>query len=203
MQIKLRMNSKINTITKELDEHLDSVKKIINNKELLNQILIISEKCIKAIKKGNKIIFIGNGGSAADAIHLTAELVGKLKFKRKPLPAIELVSNPSILTSIGNDYKFEDIFTKQIESIGKKGDILIAITTSGLSKNIINAIKTSVRIGLNIIILTGNNKNYLNKYKSYILRVPHTNTQRIQECHILIGHIFCSLIEIALAKKIN
>jgi D-sedoheptulose 7-phosphate isomerase len=197
------MNSRINSITKELDEHLNSVRKIFNNKELLNQILIISQKCISAIKKGNKIIFIGNGGSAADAMHLTAELVGKLKFKRKPLPAIDLVSNPSILTSIGNDYKFEDIFTKQIESVGKKGDILIAITTSGLSKNIINAIKISDKIGLDTIILTGNKKNYLNKYKSYILKVPDTNTQRIQECHILIGHIFCSLIENAFVKKIN
>ncbi len=197
------MNTKISSITKELEEHLDSVKKILNNKKLLNQILNISKKCIRAIKKNNKIIFIGNGGSAADAMHLTGELVGKLKFKRKPLPAVDLVSNSSILTSIGNDYKFEDIFSKQIESIGKKGDILIAITTSGLSKNIINAIKTSVRMDLNIIVLTGNNKNYLNKYKSYILRVPHINTQRIQECHILIGHIFCSLIENAVAKKIN
>ena len=190
-------------ILKELNEHSFIIKKIINNKKLLDQILIISKKCIRAINNKKKIIFIGNGGSAADAIHLTAELVGKLRFKRNPLPAIDLVSNPSILTSIGNDYKFEDIFTKQIESIGKKGDILIAITTSGLSKNIINAIKISDKIGLDTIILTGNKKNYLNKYKSYILKVPDTNTQRIQECHILIGHIFCSLIENAFVKKIN
>jgi len=190
-------------ILKELNEHSFIIKKIINNKKLLDQILIISKKCIRAINNKKKIIFIGNGGSAADAMHLTAELVGKLKFKRKPLPAIDLVSNPSILTSIGNDYKFEDIFTKQIESVGKKGDILIAITTSGLSKNIINAIKISDKIGLDTIILTGNKKNYLNKYKSYILKVPYTNTQRIQECHILIGHIFCSLIENAFVKKIN
>lgn len=194
------MNLKKNQIVKELDEHLSVVVKVLNDKKLLNQILIISQKCIRAIKKGNKIIFVGNGGSAADAIHLTAELVGKLKFKRKPLPAVDLVSNPSILTSIGNDYKFEDIFTKQIEAIGKKNDILIAITTSGLSKNIINVIKTSEKLGLGTIILTGNKKNYLDQFNSYILKIPETNTQRIQECHILIGHIFCSLIENAFIK---
>jgi D-sedoheptulose 7-phosphate isomerase len=195
------MNLKQNQIVKELDEHLSVVVKVLNDKKLLNQILIISQKCIRAIKKGNKIIFVGNGGSAADAMHLTAELVGKLKFKRKPLPAIDLVSNPSILTSIGNDYKFEDIFAKQIEAIGKKNDILIAITTSGLSKNIINAIKTSENLGLSIIILTGNKKNYLDQFnRNIILKIPHTNTQRIQEYHILIGHIFCSLIENAFIK---
>ena len=153
---------------------------------------------IKSIKKGNKIILFGNGGSASDAQHIAAELVVKYNKKRRSIPAISLSTDTSKLTAIGNDFSFNEIFSRQIESMGKPGDIAIGITTSGKSKNVINALEVAKKKKLISIILTKKkypNKKKLEKISNFILGVPAEETARIQELHILIGHLMCAVID--------
>ncbi len=155
----------------------------------------IADICIKALRSGNKIMFAGNGGSAADAQHLAAELVGKLNFDRPPLAAMALTTDTSILTAIGNDYGFEYVFSRQIEALGKAGDILIAISTSGNSANIIRAIQTAKRHKIIIIGLTGEDGGHMRGRCDTIFYAPSDMTQEIQEMHMKLGHEFCALIE--------
>ena len=153
---------------------------------------------IKTLKKGNKIILFGNGGSASDAQHIAAELVVKYKKKRRSIPAISLSTDTSTLTAIGNDFSFNVIFSRQIESIGKPGDIAIGITTSGKSKNVINALKLAKKKKITSVILTKKkypNKQQLEKISDFILGVPAEETARIQELHILVGHLMCAVID--------
>lgn len=168
---------------------------ILEDTEILSFISKISDVCIEAIKGGNKIIFAGNGGSAADAQHLAGELVSRFYFDRPALPAISITTDTSILTAIGNDYGFVDIFSRQIKAIGNKGDVFIAISTSGKSDNIIEALKHSKKIGISTVGLTGNTGGDFVEYCDYIIKVPSNSTPRIQEIHIMIGHIICSIIE--------
>ncbi len=149
-----------------------------------------------SVKKGGKIIFIGNGGSAADCQHLSAELVGKFLKKRKPLPSVALTTDSSILTSISNDVEFKYVFSRQIESIGNKNDILIAITTSGKSRNIIEALKVSKKKKIKNICFTKENyPKVLENYCNTVLDVPAKRVDRIQEMHIFIGHTICEILE--------
>jgi len=153
---------------------------------------------IKTLKKGNKIILFGNGGSASDAQHIAAELVVKYKKKRRSIPAISLSTDTSTLTAIGNDFSFNEIFSRQIESIGKPGDIAIGITTSGKSKNVINALKLAKKKKITSVILTKKkypNKKQIEKVSDLILGVPADETARIQELHILVGHLMCAVID--------
>lgn len=155
---------------------------------------------IEAIKKGNKILVCGNGGSAADAQHIACELVAKLEKRRRSIPAIALTTNSSILTAISNDESFEDVFARQIEGLGKKGDVLIAISTSGTSPNIIKGVKTARKIGMKTIGFTGKKVDRpkgvsLHTITDICIKVPSLNTQRIQESHITIGHIICEMVE--------
>ncbi len=151
--------------------------------------------CVRALRSGNKIMFCGNGGSAADAQHLAAELVGKLNFKRPPLAAIALTTDTSILTAIGNDYGFEHVFSRQIEALGKGGDVLIAISTSGKSENIIKAMDTAKKMGIKVVGLTGQHEGDMFELSDILYNAPSTSTQEIQEYHIKAGHEFCALIE--------
>ena len=153
---------------------------------------------IKTLKKGNKIILFGNGGSASDAQHMAAELVVKYKKKRRSIPAISLSTDTSTLTAIGNDFSFNEIFSRQIESIGKPGDIAIGITTSGKSKNVINALKLAKKKKITSVILTKKRypkKKQIEKISDFILDVPAEETPRIQELHILVGHLMCAVID--------
>ncbi len=153
----------------------------------------IARICILALQEENKIMICGNGGSAADAQHLAAELVGKLNFDRAPLAAIALTTNTSILTAIGNDYGFDHVFSRQIEALGKSGDVLIALSTSGKSRNVRKALLVARVAGIATIGLTGNNDNLVNC--DYLYKAPSTNTQEIQEMHMRLGHAFCAEIE--------
>ncbi len=155
----------------------------------------IANVCVKALQNGNKIMFCGNGGSAADAQHLAAELVGKLNFKRPPLAAIALTTDTSILTAIGNDYGFEHVFARQIEALGKRGDVLVAISTSGNSLNIIEAMSAAYRLKIFIIGLTGASGGDMEGGDVLLYKAPSFNTQKIQEYHIKLGHEFCGIIE--------
>ena len=178
----------------------EHIKESIKTKEDLlersiQSIQEASKILIDTTNSGNKILICGNGGSAADSQHFAAELINRYKQERKALPAIALTTNTSNLTSISNDYNFEKIFERQIEALGKKGDVLIAISTSGKSKNIILAAKKAKEMGLSTICLTGENKSELSKICSISIKVPSEKTERIQESHILVLHIFSDLIE--------
>jgi len=180
----------------EINEHISSIDFFLKNyfddfKEFLDLV-------IKTLKKGNKIILFGNGGSASDAQHIAAELVVKYKKKRRSIPAISLSTDTSTLTAIGNDFSFNEIFSRQIESIGKPGDIAIGITTSGKSKNVINALKLAKKKKITSVILTKEKypkKKQIEKISDFILGVPAEETARIQELHILVGHLMCAAID--------
>lgn len=186
----------LSLIKKNFIEHKNILSKTINDKKLLSQISDISNICIDTIKNNKKIIFLGNGGSASDSMHLTAELVGRFKKNRIGLPAIDLVSNSSSITAIANDYDYKKIFSRQLEAIGTTGDVLFCFTTSGLSSNVIEAIRVAKKIKIITIVFTGNKRNYLSTFKDLkIVKVPSKVTARIQEMHILMGHIICEIIE--------
>jgi len=153
---------------------------------------------ITSLKQGGKILLCGNGGSAADAQHLAAELISRLKLERAAIPALALNVNTSVLTAISNDYQFELVFVRQIEAFGKAGDVLIAISTSGNSPNIIKAVEYAHMAGLKSIGLIGGNGGRLAQKADLPIIVPSDNVQRIQEAHITIGHILCELVEDAL-----
>ncbi|CAB3289303.1 putative phosphoheptose isomerase [Methanocaldococcus lauensis] len=162
-----------------------------NEEKLEKAIEIIS----KALKNGNKILICGNGGSAADSQHFAAEIVGRFKLERKGLPAIALTTDTSILTAIGNDYGFEKIFERQVEALGKKGDVLIGISTSGNSENVIRAVNKAKEMGIYTIGLLGKGGGKLKDIVDLALIVPSNDTARIQECHLTIYHVICEEVE--------
>jgi len=174
-------------------EHIDVVEK--SRERLINEIDQVCHICIQALKNGRKIIFMGNGGSAADCQHLAAEIVGRFIKKRKALPAIALTTDTSILTSIGNDFGFEDIFARQIEALVNSGDIVIGISTSGNSINIIKGIMIAKEKKAITVCFSGKSGGKLGKVCDLTIQVPSDNTARIQEMHILIGHIICEMID--------
>ena len=157
------------------------------------------KKCIEIIKNclidGNKILICGNGGSAADAQHFAAEIVGRFKLERKGFPAIALTTDTSILTAIGNDYGFDKIFERQVEALGKEGDILIGISTSGSSENVINAVNKAKEMGIHTVGLLGKDGGKLKNIVDFALTVDSNNTARIQECHLTIYHVICEEVE--------
>jgi D-sedoheptulose 7-phosphate isomerase len=158
----------------------------------------IASECTQALQKGKKIIFAGNGGSAADSQHLAAELVSRLNYSRPGLAALALTTDTSALTAIGNDYGFENIFSRQIESIGQAGDVFIGISTSGKSPNIIRALEAARTKEMTTIGFTGMQAPMMAEYCDWVINVPSRETPKIQECHIMFGHIICALIENAL-----
>jgi len=184
-----------NNIKKHFTEHKKVLEILLDNKVFQKKIEDSAKLIIKAFSKSGKLMIAGNGGSAADAQHIAAEFIGKLNLKRKALPAIALTTDTSILTCISNDYHFNQIFFRQIQGIGKSGDVFLAITTSGKSKNILEAIKLSKKKKIKIIVLTGKNGKFLEKYTNVCIPIPSSNTQTIQEMHIIILHIICDLIE--------
>ena len=162
---------------------------------LVVRILQLAQKCAWALRGGGKVVFFGNGGSAADALHLAAELVVKLRDDRRGLAALALTTNPSVLTAAGNDYGFAQIFARQIESLVSAQDVLIALTTSGESANILRGIEAGRARGAFLVALTGETGGSLVNKVDLLLNVPSRDPQRIQEAHITVGHIACSLIE--------
>jgi D-sedoheptulose 7-phosphate isomerase len=157
------------------------------------------KKCIEiiknALKNGNKILICGNGGSAADAQHFAAEIVGRFKLERRGFPAIALTTDTSILTAIGNDYGFDKIFERQVEALGEEGDVLVGISTSGNSKNVINAVNKAKEMGIYTVGLLGKTGGSLKDIVDLALTVDSNNTARIQECHLTIYHIICEEVE--------
>ena len=187
------MASPAEEIRRQLEESA-RVKQGFSN-ELIGRIAQFAEKSAAALRAGGKIVFFGNGGSAADALHLAAELVVRLRTERPGLAALALTTNPSVLTAAGNDYGFERIFSRQIESLVAKQDILVALSTSGNSPNVIRGVEAGRARGAYLVALTGQTGGQLASRVDLLLNVPSNDAQRIQESHITIGHIACSLIE--------
>jgi D-sedoheptulose 7-phosphate isomerase len=155
----------------------------------------VSELLVNALKQGNKALLFGNGGSAADAQQIAAEFVGRFAFDRPALPALALSVNTSCVTAIGNDYGFDQVFSRQLEALARAGDIAIGISTSGNSANVLRAMSTARKMGLHTIAMTGRTGGNLRNTADYCICVPSDDTPRIQECHILIGHIISELVE--------
>jgi len=174
---------------------------ILKDKGILNLIDNVAQEMIKAFGRGNKVLFCGNGGSAADAQHLSAELSGKYYLKREPLAAEALNVNASFLTAVANDFSFAEVFSRLIKATGKSGDVLVAISTSGKSPNVIKAIKAANNLKMITVGLTGKQGNKMNNLCRYLIKVPSQDTPRIQETHILIGHIICEIVEKSIFGK--
>jgi D-sedoheptulose 7-phosphate isomerase len=168
---------------------------LLQNAALVATVAEVSRVIVSALRQGGKILAFGNGGSAADAQHIVAEFVGRFAFDRPPLPALALSVNTSCVTAIGNDYGFDLVFSRQIEALGRKGDVAIGISTSGNSANVLGGMLASRKLGLHTIALTGCTGGQLKGTVDHCLCAPSNETPRIQECHILMGHIICELVE--------
>ena len=180
-------------VDKQLEECIRIKKQLLESSSKV--IAQIAEEMIRAYRKGNKVLWFGNGGSAADAQHLASELLGKFYISRKALESIALTTNTSLLTAIANDYDFDAIFERQVEASVKPGDIVIGISTSGNSRNVIRGIEQARSQGGITVALTGATGGKMDRNVDYLVTVPSTETARIQESHIMIGHIICYLVE--------
>ena len=188
-------------IKNNLINSLEITDKILQNELFLNKLTIIIQQIIDCYSRGNKIYFCGNGGSFADAQHLAAELSGRFMFDRDPLEVVLLGSNVSYLTAVANDYSYEDIFSRELKSSMKDGDILISFSTSGKSKNIIRAIEESKNKSVLSISFVGENKSQISETSDIVINVPSSNTPRIQEIHKMLGHTIIEIIEKKIFKK--
>ena len=183
---------------KKIDYNLKNIKKNIiqlEKKKYIDLINKASNLIISALKRNNKIIFCGNGGSAADSLHLSAELLGRYLKNRKPYNSIDLNSNIASITAISNDYSYEDIFSRQLQALGETNDILFAISTSGKSVNIIKAIKQAKKMKIKVIFLTSNKGNKLKRFCDLVIDCPGDRVDRIQEMQKIVGHIICENVE--------
>jgi D-sedoheptulose 7-phosphate isomerase len=171
------------------------VKQKLLGLSYLKQISKIADLIFQSLKNGKKLLICGNGGSAADAQHTAAELVNRFKIDRKPIAAIALTTDTSILTSIANDYDYQQVFKKQVEALGRRGDILLALSTSGRSKNVLEAVKAAKKIGIKTIGFTGSGVSPLSNQVHLSFRIPSFEVARTQEAHLLTIHIICDLIE--------
>lgn len=163
--------------------------------ELLAELRQAIDLCVECLRSGGKILFMGNGGSAADAQHLAGELVSRFEYDRPGLAAIALTTDTSILTAIGNDYGYQHLFSRQVQALGRRGDVLIGISTSGNSPNVVNALATARESGIHTIGMTGNSPCKMTDASDICLRAPSPDTPLIQQCHITLGHIICREIE--------
>ena len=187
----------IDLLKNEIEASIKVKRKLLEDEKLLDQVLEVSRACLETLLAGGKIIFCGNGGSFADAQHLSAEFTSRFLFDRPALASIALGTNNSGLTAMGNDYGYENIFSRELEALGKPEDILIGITTSGNSLNIIKGVDAAKKIGITTFILTGQSGGKL-KGLADCVHIPSNDTARIQECHILVGHIICGFVEKAM-----
>ena len=185
----------INYIKDQIQASIDTKQNILNNDALMQTIAEVGRECVALYKNSKKTLLAGNGGSAADAQHIAAELVGRYGFDRPSIPSIALTTDTSNLTAIGNDYGYDKVFSRQMEGMGSEGDLFIGISTSGNSVNIVNAINAAKDKGVKTVALVGRDGGEMAKLADYAIIVPSNDTPRIQESHILIGHMICDIIE--------
>lgn len=195
MQERIEHMDSKGIIRKRLEQHRDVIEQILSDEKLQDMIAQITETIVACFKYGGRVYFCGNGGSAADAQHLAAEFSGKFYLERDILPSEALHCNSSYITAVSNDLSFEIIYSRLISGIGKAGDILIGLSTSGNSANIVKAFETCHEKAITTVAFTGSDGGRMRELSKLIINVPSTDTPRIQEAHITIGHIICELVE--------
>lgn len=186
--------SNIDRFKQSIAKSIEVKQHLLADKVLIETIAQATDKIVAAVKRGNRVIFAGNGGSAADAQHLAAEFVSRFEFDRPGLPALSLSTDTSMITAIGNDYGYERLFLRQLQAQARPGDVFVGITTSGKSPNVLRAFEACKDLQVTSIALCGLGGELEDKV-DYVLRVPSRHTPRIQECHILIGHMICAEVE--------
>ena len=184
-----------------IQQSIDIKSQLIDNPKLIDDLHEIVAAMVACYKQDGKVLFCGNGGSAAGAQHLAAELSGKFYFDREPLYSEALHVNTSYLTAVGNDYSYQEIYARIVKAKGRKGDVLVAISTSGNSENVINAIEQAKKQGMTVVGFSGKTGGKMKRFCDILIPVPSEDTPRIQECHILIGHIICQLVEEQLCPR--
>lgn len=184
-----------NQIKQIIQQSIDVKKLLLSDENIINILSSCVDEIVAAFKNGNKVLFCGNGGSAADAQHLAAEFSGRFYTDREALPAEALHVNTSYLTAVANDYSYDVVYSRIIKGIGKKGDVLVGLSTSGNSGNIVKAFETAREKGMKTIGFTGSTGGKIKELSDYLLNVPSNDTPRIQESHIMLGHIICQLVE--------
>jgi D-sedoheptulose 7-phosphate isomerase len=181
-------------IRKQIEASIDVKQAVLRDDNVLRQLELLAHACLRSLKAGGKVIFAGNGGSFADAQHLSAEFVSRFRFDRAPLPSLALGTNNSTLTAIGNDYGYDQVFARELSASASAGDVFIAITTSGNSPNIVAAVEVAAQLAITTVGWSGQNGGRL-KHLCECICIPSTDTAHIQECHIMIGHILCEVVE--------
>jgi D-sedoheptulose 7-phosphate isomerase len=185
----------ISEIKRIIEDSIATKQAIVSGQTLMQTASKIADAITLCYRNGGKVLFCGNGGSAADAQHLAAELSGRFYFDRPPLDAEALHVNSSYVTAVANDYTYDEIYSRYVNGVGKKGDVLIGISTSGNSENILRALKVAKSKGMVTVAMTGESGGKMKDVVDYLLNVPSTDTPRIQEAHIMLGHIFCQIVE--------
>lgn len=188
-------------IKNRIKEAIDNLNKLCFDVTTIKLISDVANLIVDAIKSGNKLIICGNGGSAADAQHVAGEFMCRFYKDREPLPAIALTTDTSVLTSISNDYSYDDVFSRQVKALGKSGDVLLGISTSGSSGNVLEAFKTAQVMGVKTVLLTGETEKAIAAHSNIVIKTPSSDTPRIQEMHLLIEHIICEIVEKELFKN--
>lgn len=174
---------------------IDNLHLLMNDEDCLQFIFKATNMISDSMKNGNKLLICGNGGSAADAQHMAGEFVCRFYRDREPLPAIALSTDTSVLTAISNDYSYDYVFSRQVRALGKKGDVVLGISTSGRAKNILEAFKEAQELRIKTVLLTGATETDIAKYSNIVIKAPSNSTPRIQEMHLLIEHILCEMVE--------
>jgi D-sedoheptulose 7-phosphate isomerase len=182
-------------IKAQLRTSLEVKQQLLNDDSFLQLIEAVANRCIQAFRTGNKVMLAGNGGSASDALHLAAEFVGRYEQDRSGIPALALTANASTVTAVANDYGYEAIFQRQVQALGREGDVFFGLSTSGRSPNVVAAVQECKRLGIVTVGMTGSGGGDMLELCDYCLRIPSDNTARVQESHITVGHIICSMVE--------
>lgn len=191
------MDEQLNALRTGIEASMAVKKDLLRDAALLDKVVRIGNLMTETVRRGNRVIFAGNGGSAADAQHLAAEFVSRFEFDRPGLPSLSLATDTSMITAIGNDYGYDKLFRRQLEAQGRHGDMFVGITTSGRSKNVLEAFSICKGMGIVSVALCGRGGE-LEPLVDHVLRVPSSHTPRIQECHILLGHMLCAQVELAM-----
>ncbi len=191
----------VDFIQSKLKSSIDLKTAVLNNKEILSSLNNLITDIITSYKHGGKVLWCGNGGSAADAQHLAAELSGRFYYDRPPLFSEALHVNTSYTTAVANDYSYDVIYSRLVEAMGKPGDVLIGLSTSGNSKNVVKALEVANSLGMITAGFTGQTGGDMKNCSKYLINIPSTDTPRIQECHMILGHTICELVEIHLFPK--
>jgi D-sedoheptulose 7-phosphate isomerase len=182
-------------IQNSLEASRQMVEQCLADQALQAALVKAVDCCVNALKSGGKLMFAGNGGSAAEAQHFSAEMVGRFLIERKPLASVALSTDTSALTAIGNDYGYDQVFSRQVEALGRSGDVLIVLSTSGRSKNILAAMRAAAALGVATIAFTGREPREIGALADVVLNVPSSHTPQIQEGHLILGHLLCGLVE--------